>query len=82
MGLRDTLAANLKRLRREAGLSQEELAHRAEVDRTYVSDLERGVYAASIDMLERLSAPLGVEPYLLLMPAVTGVGVGVPSEKA
>lgn len=66
--LRETLAGNLKRLRREAGLSQEDLANRAEVDRTYISDLERGVYAASVDMIERLAAVLGVEPYLMLKP--------------
>jgi transcriptional regulator with XRE-family HTH domain len=40
---------NLRRLRQAQGLSQEELADRAEIDRTYVSALERSVYAAGID---------------------------------
>lgn len=66
MDIRAVLAANLRRLRRDAGLSQEELAHRAEVDRTYVSALERCVYAASVDILDRLARELGVEAADLL----------------
>ena len=58
MRLREVLARNLKRLRLAADLSQEDLAHRAEIDRTYVSSLERGRYSATVDMLERLAAVL------------------------
>src|SRR3546814_7075133 len=54
MRLRTALAANLKRIRLAAKLSKEELAHRADMDRTYVSSLERGNYAATVDMLERI----------------------------
>ena len=39
MKLREVLATNLKHFRLAAGLSQEELAHRAHLDRTYVSSL-------------------------------------------
>lgn len=60
MGIREVFAANLKRYRRAAGLSQEELAHRAGVDRTYISALERCQYAASIDVVARLSQELGI----------------------
>lgn len=67
MGIREVFAANLKRYRRAAGLSQEELAHRAGIDRTYISALERCQYAASIDVLERLAQQLGVEPAQLLL---------------
>ena len=48
MEIRETLAINLRRLRHAAGLSQEELAHRADIDRTYISSIERQQYAASI----------------------------------
>ena len=48
------------------GFSQEELAHRAEMDRTYVSSLERCIYAASIDVVDRLARVLGVEAADLL----------------
>jgi transcriptional regulator with XRE-family HTH domain len=60
MEIREILAANLRRQRATAGLSQEELAHRAQIDRTYVSALERCVYAASIDVVDRLAKELGV----------------------
>ena len=60
------LAFNLRRLRNAAGLSQEELAHRAQIDRTYVSALERSVYAAGIDVVDRLAKELGVETADLL----------------
>jgi transcriptional regulator with XRE-family HTH domain len=69
MGIREILAANLRTLRQERGLSQEELAHRADIDRTYISALERSVYAASIDVLERLAVALDVPPDALLKPA-------------
>ncbi|WP_443029481.1 helix-turn-helix transcriptional regulator [Sphingopyxis sp. FD7] len=67
--MREVLATNLKRLRLAAGLSQEELAYRADIDRTYVSSLERGRYSASIDMLESLSVALDIEPSELLVKA-------------
>jgi transcriptional regulator with XRE-family HTH domain len=64
--IRDVLALNLRRLRQAKGLSQEELAHQAEIDRTYVSALERSVYAAGIDVVDRLARVLGVEAADLL----------------
>lgn len=66
MEIREILAFNLKRLRAQTGLSQEELAHRAGIDRTYVSSLERCVYAAGIDLVARLAKELGVEAAELL----------------
>lgn len=62
------LALNLRRYRREKGFSQEELAYRAGIDRTYVSSLERRVYAAGIDVLDRLAVALGIQAADLLMP--------------
>lgn len=66
MEIRDVLARNLKHYRRLAGVSQEELAHRADIDRTYISSLERSIYAASIDVLDRIAGVLGVEAADLL----------------
>ena len=60
MEARDILARNLRILRRTKGWSQEELADRAQIDRTYVSALERCVYAASVDVLDRLAKALSV----------------------
>ncbi|MFT6569925.1 MAG: transcriptional regulator with XRE-family HTH domain [Sphingomonas echinoides] len=66
MEIREVLALNLRNYRQAQELSQEELAHRAEIDRTYISSLERCVYAASIDVLDRLAHVLGVEAADLL----------------
>lgn len=68
MTSRQILADNLKILRARKGLSQEALADAAEIDRTYVSSLERKKYSASIDRLDRLAAQLDVPTYHLLMP--------------
>jgi transcriptional regulator with XRE-family HTH domain len=69
MEIRDILAQNLKRYRQALDLSQEELAHRAQIDRTYVSSLERSVYGATIDVVDRLAVVLGVTTADLLTQA-------------
>src|ERR1700676_5383616 len=66
MEIREVLALNLRKHRRALGLSQEELAHRADIDRTYISALERSVYAAGIDVVDRLARVLGLEAADLL----------------
>lgn len=66
MEIREVFARNLRRCRQAAGLSQEELAHRAEVDRTYISALERSVYGATIDVVDKLASVLSVEAADLL----------------
>ena len=50
----------MQALRGEAGLSQDELAHRAGLHRTYVSGVERGVRNPTITVLEKLAKALGV----------------------
>ena len=67
MEILEIFAANLRKRRRAAGLSQEELAHRADLDRTYISSLERSVYGASIDVVASLAKELGVEASDLLL---------------
>jgi transcriptional regulator with XRE-family HTH domain len=66
MEIREVLALNLRKLRQAQGLSQEELAHQAQIDRTYISALERSIYSAGIDVVERLARVLGVEAADLL----------------
>jgi transcriptional regulator with XRE-family HTH domain len=67
MDIREVFARNLRRYRRAARLSQEELAHRSDIDRTYISSLERSVYAASIDVVDRLAAALEIQAADLLV---------------
>lgn len=60
------LADNVKALRSGVGLSQEALALNADVDRTYVSQIERGTGNPSLGILCRLATVLSVEPWQLL----------------
>lgn len=60
MNGRALVAWNLRRLRTERGLSQERVAADSGIDRAYVSELERGLGNASIDLLDRLAALLQV----------------------
>jgi transcriptional regulator with XRE-family HTH domain len=53
-------AANLRRLREAAGLSQEELAFRADIHRTQVGYIEGGRRMPRLDTLVRLAGSLGV----------------------
>lgn len=69
MILREVVARNLRRLRNAHGLSQEELADRADVNRNYVGMLEREEHAATIDMLEKLAEVIGVDPIEFLRRA-------------
>jgi transcriptional regulator with XRE-family HTH domain len=64
--------ARLRELRRARGVSQEELAARAGLDRTYVSSCERGHRNISLLNIWRLAVALGVEPPELLRPAERG----------
>lgn len=62
MKLREIVARNLRRLRHAKGLSQEELADRAGINRNYVGMLEREENAATVDMLEKLAEVLETDP--------------------
>jgi transcriptional regulator with XRE-family HTH domain len=66
MDIREVFARNLRKYRQAKGLSQEALAHEADVDRTYISALERSQYSASITMVDKLARILGVEAADLL----------------
>jgi transcriptional regulator with XRE-family HTH domain len=66
MDLREVFATNLRRLRHEKGMSQDDLAYEAEVSRSYLSQLEKGAYYASLKIVGRLAKALGVEPAELL----------------
>lgn len=68
MDLREVLAINLRRLRHAKGLAQDDLAYEAGVSRSYLSQLEKGAFYASLKILDKLAKALGVEPHELIMP--------------
>ena len=61
LSARQRVATNLRVMRLAQGLSQEELAHRAGVHRTYLGSVERGERNVSIDSIERLAGALGID---------------------
>jgi transcriptional regulator with XRE-family HTH domain len=64
---RRAFGVRLRELRRESGWgSQEDFAHHADMDRTYISGLERGVRNPTLDVIVKLARALGVEPAELL----------------
>jgi transcriptional regulator with XRE-family HTH domain len=65
---RAVLAANMIRLRRDLGWSQDALAFECGLHRTFVAHVERQVRNVSIDNVERIAQALGVAVYELLMP--------------
>ncbi|WP_454858701.1 helix-turn-helix domain-containing protein [Rhizobium binxianense] len=66
MNIGEVFAANLRKMRHAKGLSQEELAHRAGLHRTYVSSLERCQYSPTIETVANLADILEVEAADLL----------------
>ena len=64
--VRQTLAKNMRLARLAAGFSQEELAHRAKVDRTYVSGIERSVRNPTITVVAKFARELNTTVGALL----------------
>jgi len=68
MNAQALVARNLRKLRVRRGLSQEALAVDAEIDRTYVSRLERGLENPTVAVLERLALALeaGIDEFFVV----------------
>ncbi len=66
MEIRKRLGLNIRRLRREKGMSQEDFGFEAEIHRTYVSDIERGARNPTVTIVEKFAEALGVTPGYLL----------------
>ncbi len=60
MNLQRKFGLVLKELRLEKGLSQESLANQSDIDRTYISDIEKGERNISLKIIERLAETLQI----------------------
>ena len=67
MEIREILAKNAIALRRERGLTQEQVCEQAKLDRSYLWGIEKGLRNPSIEVIARLAEVYEVEPYELLM---------------
>jgi transcriptional regulator with XRE-family HTH domain len=65
---RKTLAQNVRTARKALGLSQEALALDTEIDRTYISGIERGKRNPSLALIIKLAKRLKTTPAALLTP--------------
>jgi transcriptional regulator with XRE-family HTH domain len=65
MDIRQCFGNKIKLLRLEKSYSQEELAYKAEIDRSYISDIEKGERNVSILIIEKLAKALEIEVFEL-----------------
>ena len=68
--------AAVREAREKLGISQEELGFEAELDRTYVSGIERGVRNPTLKTMQRLCRALETRPSALLRTAEQRAGWG------
>jgi len=61
MSVQQRVSKNIQRIRREKDLSQEEVAHLADIHQTYLSGVETGKRNPSILVVERIAKALGVD---------------------
>lgn len=66
LNIRAQFGARVREQRVRLGISQEELAHRASLDRTYISSIERGQRNIGLENICRVAAALGVDPGKLI----------------
>ena len=81
MDLRGRFAANLRRLRHAKGISQDDLAYEAEISRSYLSQLEKGTFHASLRIIGKLADVLKAEPTEFLKPIAGPAKRKPPAQK-
>jgi len=67
MDIRKQVGITISRIRKEKGLSQEELGFACGLHRTYISGVERGIRNPTILILDKIARSLDVEPHILLI---------------
>ena len=67
MDLKEIMAVNMRRLRHDLNVTQEELAARAGLSMRYVGSIERARVSASVSVLGRIATALDVDPCQLII---------------
>ncbi len=73
--LKTAFGSVIRKLRDQQGFSQQELADYAELDRTYISDLERGLYYPTLNTVYKLAEILKVKPHELVQLVDKALGI-------
>lgn len=68
MDLKEVMAINLRRIRHEGQITQEELAHLSGISARYVGSIERADKSSSVTVLGKISGALDIDPSELLRP--------------
>lgn len=76
---RRLISRNLRKLRAARGMTQEDLAAAAEIDRSYISEIENERFSVSADLVEKLADVFSVEIYEMFHPD-TAENAKAPSE--
>lgn len=66
MDIRQQIGARIQKVRKEVGLSQEDLALEADLDRTYISHVERGTRNPTVVVIFKIAKALNTTPSELL----------------
>lgn len=72
MGIERDFGTAVRRYRHKLGLSQEEFAEKADIHRTYVSDIELGKVEVSIRVAEKIAKGLGLSLNRLIKESESG----------
>ena len=67
----------LREMRQEQSLTQEELAHKAGLNRTYIGDIERGEKNLTLESISRLASALGVKMCVFLIGSCSYIPSGI-----
>jgi len=62
------IGLNIQNLRHSRGVSQEQLALAAQIDRSYISEIEHAKSSVTADKMEQIARALGVDPNQLTLP--------------
>lgn len=74
MDIQNAFGKTLKELRTKKQLSQERLSFESNLDRTYISLLERGLRQPSLNTIIQLANALDIEPHLFIKHVIENLG--------